>query len=94
MTMKNKKTSVLKIDVKKMFMNYYNNSQKDFENEVYTKLKKRGKLSKVQLDTHFPKTKFMKMLYSDDDDLVDIVFENDSDFWVRKIESEFIKTKD
>jgi len=36
----------------------------------------------------------MKMLYSDDDDLVDIVFENNSDFWVRKIESELIKTKD
>jgi len=39
MTIKNKKTSVLKIDVKQMFINYYNNSQKDFENEVYTKLK-------------------------------------------------------
>lgn len=94
MTIKNKKTSVLKIDVKQMFINYYNNSQKDFENEVYTKLKKRGKISKAQLDTHFSKSKFMKMLYSDDDDLVDIVFENNSDFWVRKIESELIKTKD
>lgn len=91
MTLKYEQTKILKIDVEKMFLDYYKNAQKDFENEVYLKLKKRTNISKAQLDKYLPKSTFIKMLYSQDDSIVDIVFEKGSDFWSKKTESEIIE---
>ena len=82
-----------KINVKQVFMKYHDSIDNDFQKEVKKIVidsKELAKNNKSQIEELFEKTTFNKMITSSEDDFVDIVYEENAEFWANKSKNEIL----